>query len=522
MKSETVPDASKKVLLIDNDEAFLRATARELLVRGYRVEEASDGLEGVQKALQDPPDIAVVDLIMPRVGGAEVVSFFRQNPYLSSLPIVLLSGVVIENAQVVNSLDVDLIVAKGSFEDTIGVLVAGLERLGNGGRGKKEVFVAPQIRQRTQVTELLNIKRDLGLVLEGVGAAILEMDPSGRVVYANGRAEEFMGVDRASLIGTDILSIFPKAGLANLRTLLFRFEGDAGPTSRTMTAVMDGRVMQAVLTSVWSERGRHGIVATLFEIAPHVEAQTRTLRLVQYLCHEMRSSLLIIEGYLRSLVGRSVVGRAGEVTSGDQASILSFLARETARLLRLVGDASKFHRAIRELPDIEMEPVDFLNVVEDSISGVTALAANQGIEVAFKGARSIPKVRGNHDKLLQVLYNLLLNAVKFTPRGGSVCVEVEVQDGEILTTVVDTGRGIPADELREILVQAERPELFLPLKGRRVGMGLAIALQIIRAHRGRFHAESKVGVGSRFRFTLPLWPEDAQEQFNLPYASLPA
>jgi CheY-like chemotaxis protein len=70
----------KRVLLIDDDQRFVQAIARELLIHGYRVEEAADGLEGIAKAMHEPPDIAVVDLIMPRVGGGEVVSFFRQNP----------------------------------------------------------------------------------------------------------------------------------------------------------------------------------------------------------------------------------------------------------------------------------------------------------------------------------------------------------------------------------------------------------------------------------------------------------
>jgi histidine kinase len=180
--------------------------------------------------------------------------------------------------------------------------------------------------------------------------------------------------------------------------------------------------------------------------------------------------------------------------------------------LRLVGDASAFDRAMRELPDVDMEPVEFLNVIKDAVSGVTALAVSHGIEVNVKAPTDLPKVWGNHDKLLQVLYNLLLNALKFTPRGGAVGVEVQVTDGEIETAVVDTGRGIPSDELKEILAQAERPELFLPLKGRRIGLGLSIAFQIVRAHRGRVSAESKVGAGSRFSFTLPLRPEGLHQQ----------
>jgi signal transduction histidine kinase len=175
--------------------------------------------------------------------------------------------------------------------------------------------------------------------------------------------------------------------------------------------------------------------------------------------------------------------------------------------VRLLDDATTFHRTLRELPDIDKESIDLVGVVKDSISGITALAVPQGIDVSFRGPTHAPKVWAHHDKLLQVLYNLLLNALRFTPRGGNVWVELTVSDREIATTVADTGRGMAPDELREIMTQAQRAELFLAQKGKRIGLGLAIAHQIVRAHRGQFRAESRAGAGSRFTFTLPLSSE---------------
>jgi signal transduction histidine kinase len=109
--------------------------------------------------------------------------------------------------------------------------------------------------------------------------------------------------------------------------------------------------------------------------------------------------------------------------------------------------------------------------------------------------------------VLQVLYNLLLNALKATPKGGRIAIELQTAEPEILVSVVDTGRGMSHDQLGEIMGQAQRPELFLSQKGKRVGLGLAIAFQFVRAHRGRFFGESRIGVGSRFTFTLPLESE---------------
>lgn len=496
----------KRILLVDDDQQFLQALAREILSRGYRVDEATDGLEAIDKALREPPDIAVVDLIMPRVGGSEVVSFFRQNPYLARTPIIILSGVLVESAGAVDTIDADLVLNKGPFAATSRLLLDALDRLSAGPRSAKQVITQPDIHERRQVVELLRVKRDLGSILERAAAGIVELDVSGRVAYANARAEELLGIARGSLIGNDMLSLFPRSSLAGFQTLLGRFEGDAGPTSRAMTSTMEQRTIRTVLSSIWAEGQRRSTVMTLLEVAPEAEAHDRPVRLLQYLAHEMRSALLMVQGKLRAMERHPAQGD-NATESADDAATVSFLVEEAGRLVRMLDDATSFHRTLRELPDIEKESIDLVSLVRDSISGVMALAEPQGIDVTFRGAAVAPRVWGHHDKLLQVLYNLLLNAVRFTPRGGRVWVELAVSDDAIATTVADTGRGMARDELREVMAQAEQAELFLPRKGKRVGLGLAIAHQIVRAHRGQLHAESTPGAGSRFTFTLPLAPD---------------
>jgi len=505
----------KRVLLVDDDQQFLQALARELLLHGYRVDEAADGLEGIQRAMQDPPDIAIVDLIMPKVGGAEVVSFFRQNPYLRSTPVVLLSGVLLESSPDLDAIDADCVLPKGPFAETSHLLVAALERIGRSPRREKQVIAQPGIHERRQVVELLQVTRDLASVLEGTAAGIIELDAGGRVAYANARAEELLGIGRASLIGNEILSLFPRSGLANLKTLLSRFDADAGPASRGIVSSTEDRTIRTVLTSLWSEGALRSIVMTLFDLGSEAAAHDRPARLLQYLGHELRSSLLMIEGSLLALGGR------GDATAPppDRVAMAPFLAQETARLVRLLDDATKFQRALLELPELEKGPVDLVSVVRDSLAGITPLALPQGIDVRFPEPDVAPRVWGHHDKLLQVLYNLLLNALKFTPRGGTIQVELAVSGGAIVTTVSDTGRGMAPGELREILAQAQRAEMFLPQKGKRVGLGLAIAHQIVRAHQGQLAAESAVGAGTRFSFSLPVWLEPAPDPRAFPQRS---
>jgi PAS domain S-box-containing protein len=498
----------QRVLLVDDDRQFRQALTRDLLRHGYRVEEAEDGLDAIDKAVLDPPDLAVVDLVMPRIGGREIVALFRQNPFLASIPVVVLSGVLAESLSTLTAIGADCVLAKGPLEATSRLLLSALETLSQRPAmpeaADRSISSPLGLRPRRQVAELLRINQDLGAVLEHAAVGLLELDPRGRIFAVNTRAEEMLGIGRASLIGVSVLSVLPKAGLGNLRVLLSRFDADPGPASRSMTTSLEHRRIQLTLTSVWRDGARQSIVATLVEIAVDDDAEDRPLRLLQYLSHEMRASLLMIEGSLRSLATAAGSEDADLAPRDDSGPSLPFLAQEVGRLLRLLGDATKFHRTLRELPTIELEPIDLVGVLKDSISGIGALAIPQGIEVSFRGPSVSPKVQGHQDKLVQVLYNLLLNALKSTSPGGAVWVELAVADTHVATTIADTGHGLAPDELRTIMAQAQRAELFLPQKGKRVGLGLAIAYQIVRAHRGQLSAESQPGVGSRFTFTLPV------------------
>lgn len=493
----------KKILLIDDDRKFLQATARALLVHGYRVEEALDGLEGLQKALQDPPDVLVVDLVMPKVGGADLVAFFRQNSYLAPTPIILLSGVLLETASLVEELQVDFVVPKGPLKETAQRLLSALEAIAQGKRQRKPVLPRPGMHERRQVVELLNITRDLESVLEHTAAGIIELDVKGRVIYANSRAEELLGVDRACLIGTDVVPVVPEPARASFQALLSAFQADTSPTSRAMTAVVEDRALRSVLTSIWNEEALQSVVVTLFEVAQGLEAQNRPRQLLRFLSHEMRSSLLIVDRYLRSLV-RAATSPHEDTSDASQTAILSFLVRETARLQRLLADANHFDRTLQGLPEMEMQPIDPVHVVKEGLRGIMPLASPRGIRLHYRGPSLVPEIRGHHDRLLQVLYNLLLNALKATPRNGSVDVELRVEEEEILVTVADTGCGMSAEALQEVLARAQRPELFLSQRGKRIGLGLSIAFQIIHAHGGRLEVESRPGTGSRFTFALPV------------------
>ena len=174
----------------------------------------------------------------------------------------------------------------------------------------------------------------------------------------------------------------------------------------------------------------------------------------------------------------------------------------------LLRAATRMDRLIRELLDlssmdagrfrVEMRPERLERVVEETLALLAPLAAEKQIALSAAGVPLEMEIPCDRERLLQVLSNLVGNALQFTPRGGSVAVRLALREQEVEVAVSDDGPGIPPEDLPRVF------DRYWKSHSRRgTGLGLAIARGIVEAHGGRLHVESRIGTGSTFTFTLP-------------------
>jgi signal transduction histidine kinase len=155
------------------------------------------------------------------------------------------------------------------------------------------------------------------------------------------------------------------------------------------------------------------------------------------------------------------------------------------------------------------DPVDIADVIDRATAATASLLEGSGLTVVVDVPRGLPTVTGDRDRLIQVVINLIANAVKFTPAGRITCTAVLVDDGQpptLAVTIADTGIGIAPEDLERVFEQfgqAGGDGDRLPETPRGTGLGLPICREIVEHHGGRLWVESEVGVGSRFTFTLP-------------------
>jgi len=214
--------------------------------------------------------------------------------------------------------------------------------------------------------------------------------------------------------------------------------------------------------------------------------------------HELRTPLTAIkEG-----TGLLLDGVGGEITD-KQRKLLDILAEESNRLIDLVNsllDLSKMEAGMMAY-DFEVTQVDVL--IKRALSEITPLVETKEIALENEVDAAVPPVRVDPERILQVMRNLLGNAVKFTPKGGQVRIAAQSANGKVAISVKDSGPGIPSESLTSIFEKFNQGNRQAPHVRQGTGLGLAIAKTIITAHGGKIWAESELGKGSTFIFVLP-------------------
>ncbi len=225
------------------------------------------------------------------------------------------------------------------------------------------------------------------------------------------------------------------------------------------------------------------------------EAERRRVEVISDVSHELRTPLSTLRGYLESVM-------SGAVEPSEET--LSLLYAETARMERLVRDLRQLSRAEAGQLSLNTTPISPEEVVNRAIGRMHPLFDEKGVGLATRSAGSPPPVLADADRTIQVLTNLLDNALRHTPAGGKVTVEVRGGAGGVAFGVVDTGEGIAPEHLPRVFERFYRAEKSRSRASGGSGVGLSISRALVGAMGGDITAESPgAGRGATFRFTLP-------------------
>jgi signal transduction histidine kinase len=238
-----------------------------------------------------------------------------------------------------------------------------------------------------------------------------------------------------------------------------------------------------------SQARRRRLEATLEELADALHSREAILAMVS---HDLANPLNAISNMVAALK------LGGDL--GPHRTALDVIERSTGRMTRMIRDLLDLTNIDSGRLSIERAPHDLGQLLGQALDELRPVATDKAIAVEASTPDDLPRVACDGCRIVQVLGNLLGNALKFTPRGGAVKALVERRGAEVVLVVEDTGPGIPDRDLPHVFERFYRSGQS---RERGSGLGLAIAKAIVELHGGRIGVESKPTAGSRFFFTLP-------------------
>ncbi len=215
--------------------------------------------------------------------------------------------------------------------------------------------------------------------------------------------------------------------------------------------------------------------------------------------HEFRTPLSHLVGYLDLIRNRNL----GPLTI-DQEEVLTGMTQATKRLWTLIEDLLQFSAAATGNMTLNPRPFPIMEPVKTAVLNKKPQANERHILLKANIVPNLPLVHADKEKISWVLEQLLDNAIKFTPSNGQVAAYARKKGDEVQIDIIDTGIGIPKDRINELFCSFHQLENFSTRRYEGMGLGLTMAQKIIAAHGSEIKVRSRVGVGSRFAFKLPV------------------
>ena len=355
----------------------------------------------------------------------------------------------------------------------------------------------------SEVQSLTDQRDEFEAILRSMTEAVVVTGSRGEVVLLNGAARrmfalepetDYAGRDFVELCRDPLLQDFVAQAMRNTREVLSREFMIQNPGQRYVAA-----------SAAPVRMTHHGAWVLVFHDVTQLKAyETVRTDFISNLTHELRTPLAALYGYAETLM-------QGVDDGETQRRFLRIIDRQARRLARLLDDLISLSDLERGNSPLHLEDLEAPSVMSEAAELMKVAASREGVHLDVQPSEGLPKLLGDHDRLHQVMVNLLDNAIKYTPRGGHVTASAKTAtlngSGKpapaIALTIADTGEGIPERDIPRLTERFYRVDRARSRELGGTGLGLAIVKHIVQLHQGSLRIESRLGVGTTVTVTMP-------------------
>lgn len=342
----------------------------------------------------------------------------------------------------------------------------------------------------------------LSVILSGIKDGVIIIDGNNTIMVVNKAAQALLGLaeEPKGIVFEKIAKVFKNGSDITSTIWSGNFSDDNIKLSVASSPPKEVSVSLSVIQVV---AGQVPVwVITMRDVSVERQLEEMKMGFVSIAAHELRTPLTSIKGYLSVFMGDYK-----DKLNEDQVNLLNHISSSTERLLVLVENLLNVSRVERGAMEFNPTGEVWTEIVQQIVDDLRTRATEKNIQLTFIApSLRLPKARVDKVRIGEVLSNLISNAIVYTEPNGKIDVTVELQGGEIITHISDTGRGIPQEAMSHLFTKFYRVNTGLAQGGNSEGngLGLYISKAIVDMHHGKIWVTSEVGKGSVFSFSVPV------------------
>ena len=518
--------APVRILVVDDRPENLLALGAILEAPDRALILARSGREALRELLRQPFALVLLDVNMPMMDGFETAELIRSRPASAHTPIIFITAQhddrFLARSYAMGAVDYITTPINSDVLRAKAAVFVELFRKTEENRWQAELLRRAEADLRRQAEEKLRrADEQLRLVVESVSDyAIFSLDPQGRIATWNGGAERLFGYTGPEALGQECELLFPEETRGqepHWRTALiegrseveawFQRRGGARFFGRGVVTVMRGPdgELQGFGKVVHDETLRKQAEEAAARQARELQEANRLKdEFLAVLSHELRTPLNAILGWTHML-------RSDRLDAATARQALDVIARNGQAQLALINDILDVTRFVAGKVRLTLAPIDVRDAVRAAVDTGMVAARAKSVDLALEVEDGPLVVDGDADRLQQIAWNLISNAVKFTPAGGHVRVRASRQDDEVVVSVSDDGVGIPPSFVPHVFERFRQADSSSVRRHGGLGLGLAIVRHLVDLHGGVARAESGgPGKGATFEIRLPARADGAR------------
>ncbi len=381
---------------------------------------------------------------------------------------------------------------KTSSQDEVGLLAATLNHM------------ADQLHAK--IAELSEDRAQLLAMLTSMVEGVLVLDYRGHVLQVNPALERMLGITRAEARGRPCADVFRHQQLNELVSAILSTRTNQ---EDEIVLTPTGRCLHVQASVAGGERENEACAVLVFHDITELRRLEKIRKdFVANVSHELRTPLTSIKGYVEALLD------GAKDDPEVSTKFLGIILTQSDRLNLIIEDLLELSKIESGRVSFKQDPIDIRNVIERTLSMIKPLADKKGHRLVSVIDDQLPTLAGDEDRLVQVLTNLLDNAVKYTPEQGTITVAAHSTPQQLELSVTDTGIGIPEQDRPRVFERFYRVDKARSRELGGTGLGLAIVKHIVEGHGGQVWVEGNHPSGSRFVVRLPIRHPARSAQIN--------